>query len=159
MFSSILSVFVQLLCFASSSSSFSSSVTDEHHSILITGGAGFLGRYIAHQFCTNNWKVTIVDNLSSEHSLSPQHWPLYLECPTGSLQFIQEDCIQYLNKEESFKTWGIFVHLASIGSLKQPVDNNNNDDIGSNLEYSLRVTGSIISKFAYFFKTITNQIN
>lgn len=117
----------------------------DHPTILISGGAGFIGRYIAHEFCTHGWKVTIVDNLSSPHSLSPEDWPYYLECPLGSLQFIKEDCGHYFSRNESYQVWNIFIHLASMTIRSSPTSaytsESESERGGEKLAYSLQMTG------------------
>ncbi|MFY7948401.1 MAG: NAD-dependent epimerase/dehydratase family protein, partial [Gemmatimonas sp.] len=34
-------------------------------SVLVTGGAGFIGSHVADRFVAEGWTVTVLDNLSS----------------------------------------------------------------------------------------------
>lgn len=119
-------VWLQLLlcvCHVSTSCSTSEAQLHVHHqlhrpdpkkSVLITGGAGFFGRHIANQFCIKGYTVTIVDNLSHENALSPQHWPEHLQCPVGSVRFIQEDCRDFFRTSDRKRSyWTAFLHLIS----------------------------------------------
>jgi nucleoside-diphosphate-sugar epimerase len=87
--------------------------------VLITGGAGFLGRHFTHRFCQAGWQVTVVDSLRCEDALSPEQWPLHLRCPVELLQFIHEDYLEYFNYTDSSldeghkQEWTIFLHLAT----------------------------------------------
>lgn len=44
---------------------FTSTNVDTLGEVLITGGAGFLGRYLAKALATSGLRVTVLDNLSS----------------------------------------------------------------------------------------------
>ena len=96
------------------------------NTVLITGGAGFLGRHFTHRFCQAGWQVTVVDCLQEEDALLPEHWPPHLQCPPESLSFIHEDYRKYFQRmdatlldsnEEVIKKqeWTIFLHLATAG--------------------------------------------
>ena len=41
--------------------------------VLVTGGAGFIGSHVADRFSAEGWQVTVLDNLSSgrEENLTP----------------------------------------------------------------------------------------
>lgn len=110
------------------------------NSVLITGGAGFIGRYVAHHFCSHGWRVTVVDDLSSDHSLSPVHWPPHLRCPENSLRFIEADCRHYFQRSDSYGKWTAFLHLA-FRSSEGNEETDYVDDAERSLAYSLEVTG------------------
>lgn len=56
-------------------------------SILITGGAGFIGVNSALYFATKGWQVTVVDNLSRRGTQDNLNW-LQAKCP---VQFVRTD--------------------------------------------------------------------
>ena len=83
--------------------------------VLITGGAGFLGRHFAYHFCTMGWHVTVVDNLFSPHATPPHRWPKSLQCITPPLlEFRRVDCATYFKSPHSQKSWDLVLHLAAV---------------------------------------------
>ena len=57
--------------------------------ILITGGAGFVGRYFTKFFLKNGNKVQVVDNLSNlTGGIHPNSWPLYSPYDYKNFKFI-----------------------------------------------------------------------
>ena len=47
--------------------------------ILITGGAGFVGRYFTKFFLDKKFEVVVVDNIEKyTGGLEPSKWPLYI---------------------------------------------------------------------------------
>ena len=67
--------------------------------ILITGGAGFVGRHICKRFTDLKCNVLCIDNLMSESSLLPQYWPEHLKCDNQYFKFINMDCREYFKSE------------------------------------------------------------
>lgn len=57
------------------------------NSILITGGAGFIGVHSARHFQTQGWNVTVLDNLSRKGTSENLRW-LKASCP---IKFLQAD--------------------------------------------------------------------
>ena len=84
--------------------------------VLITGGASFLGRHLTHRYCSLGWHVTIIDNLSSPHALSPTLWPPHLQCPQSLLDFHSKTCSEFFQDARSQRQWDIFYHLVAIHS-------------------------------------------
>jgi len=88
--------------------------------ILITGGAGFVGRHLAKALLKNNYQITILDNL--------YRWNLKdiakADLDIKKIKFIEGDiCDEELVKKTIYKN-DIIIHLASISqvmtSLKDP---------------------------------------
>ena len=132
---------IRVFCIAICAQHWSVGASASTSTLLITGGAGLIGRYIAHQFCSNGWHVTVVDNLSNPHSVSPQQWPAHLDCPFGTLQFIEMDCREYFTSSESYRKWDLFVHLASVSEAMHAVKDIADSDGGEQLAHSLRFAG------------------
>ena len=83
--------------------------------VLITGGAGFVGRHFTHRLCAKGWLVTIVDSLISESALHPTRWPSHLQCTAGQqLIFIEQDCREFFKSTASQTKWDLFIHLAAV---------------------------------------------
>ena len=98
----------------------------ESSTVLITGGAGFIGRHFAHKFCRLGWEVTIVDNLHNDDALHPLQWSEHLKCSPELLQFINNEYLDYfretndriVNFNES-QRWTVFLHLATTLDKKK----------------------------------------
>ena len=89
--------------------------TEFQRHVLITGGAGFVGRHFTHRLCTKGWLVTVVDSLVSESALHPSRWPLHLQCTDGQqLIFIKQDCREFFKSTKSHIKWDLFIHLAAV---------------------------------------------
>ena len=61
--------------------------------ILITGGAGFVGRYFTKYFLDKKDEVHVVDNVSHyTGGKQPKDWPLYLPIDYKNFFFHYKDC-------------------------------------------------------------------
>ena len=119
--------------------------------VVVTGGAGFLGRHLVHLLCSGGWRVTIVDDLSAPHSLSPQLWPSRLQCREaregqeggggGTVRFLQQDCREFFASSESYRHWAAIVHLATRPVSEVDSSGAVDEDASSVLARSLQVTG------------------
>jgi hypothetical protein len=119
--------------------------------VVVTGGAGFLGRHLVHLLCSGGWRVTIVDDLSAPHSLSPQLWPSHLQCREaregqeggggGTVRFLQQDCREFFASSESYRHWAAIVHLATRPVSEVDSSDTVGEDASSVLARSLQVTG------------------
>jgi hypothetical protein len=121
--------------------------------VVVTGGAGFLGRHLVHLLCSGGWRVTIVDDLSAPHSLSPQLWPSRLQCREaregqeggggGTVRFLQQDCREFFASSESYRHWAAIVHLATrpVSEVDGSGTVGKGEDASSVLARSLQVTG------------------
>jgi nucleoside-diphosphate-sugar epimerase len=84
--------------------------------VLITGGAGFVGKYFCKHLLGCGYSVTCIDNLMSESSSAPNAWPVSLRCVEDpNFEFIQQDCREYFKDAEHLNTqYEIIMHLAAV---------------------------------------------
>jgi CDP-paratose 2-epimerase len=99
------------------------SVSRRSRSILITGGAGFLGVNAAVHMIDAGWHVTLLDNLSRPGTERNLKW-LITEYPTHAT-FIREDVRNAAALSDHVKNHDAILHLAGqvavTTSLKDPV--------------------------------------
>lgn len=86
-------------------------------SILITGGAGFIGKHLARALLFHEYKVTIVDNLTTGTTLQ--------NLPNGRITFYKEDIqnsetLTDIVKKEAIDTC---IHLAGKTSVRDSIHN------------------------------------
>jgi len=79
--------------------------------VLVTGGAGFVGRHVVKRMCDSGYDVTVVDNLVSNSAARPEAWMDHLK-PAKSFNFIEKDARHFF--EECRESYDIVVHLAAI---------------------------------------------
>jgi nucleoside-diphosphate-sugar epimerase len=82
--------------------------------ILITGGAGFLGSHLADAYLEKNYNVIAVDNLSTGSERNIQHLK-----DNRSFEFIQHDICQPLPEVITQKDIKVIANLASPASPPQ----------------------------------------
>lgn len=83
------------------------------NSILISGGAGFIGSNMALALIKKGYTVTVFDNLSPQiHGFDPQKSPLYLSM-LGKVKFIEGDVRDAKKWDEALAGQDIVVHLAA----------------------------------------------
>ena len=80
--------------------------------ILITGGAGFIGTNAVNHFASKDWKVIVVDNLSRKGSEENLLW---LKSQSKySIEFMNIDIVDKRTIEQTFRDNNIdaVIHLA-----------------------------------------------
>lgn len=82
--------------------------------ILVTGGAGFIGRYLAEHLLKNN-EITIYDDLSS--STREKILPLI----NKGVKFVKGDILDFKLLSESSKNFDIIIHLAAKSDVSESV--------------------------------------
>jgi UDP-glucose 4-epimerase len=82
--------------------------------ILVTGGAGFIGRYLAEHLLKNN-EITIYDDLSS--STGEKISPLI----NKGVKFVKGDILDFKLLSESSKNFDIIIHLAAKSDVSESV--------------------------------------
>lgn len=99
--------------------------------ILITGGAGFIGRYLAEHLSDNN-QITIYDDLSNS---SIEKISFLIE---RGVKFIKGDIMDFEKLLEYTKNFDVVVHLAAKSNVAESVINPK-DTINVNLNGTINV--------------------
>ena len=69
--------------------------------VLITGVAGFVGRYFCKHFLDKKYEVIGVDNIQKfTGAIDPKKWPLYNPYDYKNFKFIKVDCIDWFKKNK-----------------------------------------------------------
>jgi GDP-L-fucose synthase len=88
--------------------------------VLITGGAGFVGRHFVNRLQDDN-QVVVVDNLlHGGGGLRPDKW--YFRS-NSNLTFIEKDCRDFF-KEKSDEVFDLVIHLAAVVGGRLTIENN-----------------------------------
>ena len=85
--------------------------------ILITGGAGFVGRYFTKYFLDQKYEVHVVDNIAQyTGGREPSNWPLFMPQDYKNFIFYQQDCRDWFisNLKDDFD---YVLHLAAMVGL------------------------------------------
>ncbi len=80
--------------------------------VLITGGAGFIGRHLTKRCTDLGWLVNIVDNMSSESALRLNEWHKSLKSTSGHVAFRQMDCREFF--KYSTDVFDYVFHCAAV---------------------------------------------
>ena len=93
--------------------------------VLVTGGAGFVGRHLVKDLLNRNWEVTIVDALvPGTGAISPEFgWPLFEPRDYDNFNFLGTDCRDFFieNKDTDFD---YIFHLAALVGGRLTIENN-----------------------------------
>ena len=93
--------------------------------ILITGGAGFVGRRFVKYFLDKGDQVIVVDNIAKyTGGIDPNNgWPLYNPKNYKNFKFILQDCREWFkdNKDTDFD---YVLHLAAMVGGRKIIENN-----------------------------------
>ena len=74
--------------------------------VLITGGAGFVGRHFCNALAARGDLVTCVDSIVSESAKHPDTWA------GQNIFFIKDDCRNFFKTNAS--QWDLVIHLAAV---------------------------------------------
>ena len=92
-------------------------------SILITGGAGFIGSNLCEYFLAKEYKVVCLDNLSTGHKHNIE--PFF---QNENFRFIEGDIRDFSTCQEAAKDIDFVLHQAALGSvprsIKDPITSN-----------------------------------
>ena len=85
-------------------------------SVLVTGGAGFIGSHLVDRLVAEGFEVGVLDNLSTG---KPENLKYHLE--NGSLRFVRGDLLDGQAVREALKNAEAVFHLAAITSVPYSV--------------------------------------
>lgn len=92
-------------------------------SILITGGAGFIGSNLCEYFLAKEYKIVCLDNLSTGHKHNIE--PFF---QNENFRFIEGDIRDFATCQEAAKDIDFVLHQAALGSvprsIKDPITSN-----------------------------------
>ena len=83
--------------------------------VLITGGAGFVGRHFAYHFLAAGDEVHVVDPIvEGTGGIDPCHsWPLFNPYDFNNFHFYGEDCRDYF-RTHMHESFDLVLHLAAV---------------------------------------------
>lgn len=103
------------------------------HNILITGGAGFIGSRLANFLNAGGYKVSVLDNLSTQiHGVEPESSPLFLSLH-ANIEFIRGSVTCRTDLIKALHGVDIVVHLAAetgTGQSMYAIEHYSNVNIG-----------------------------
>jgi len=93
--------------------------------VLITGGAGFVGRHFARRFLEQGDDVHVVDSLvEATGARAPEEgWPLFDPRDFENFTFHQEDCRDYFKREQA-TDFDLALHLAAMVGGRLMIEEN-----------------------------------
>lgn len=80
----------------------------------ITGGAGFIGSYLADRLLKEGHRVTVYDNLSAGHLENISH-----NLKNKNFKFIKNDLLDFKKLKESMKGYDIIWHFAANTNIRK----------------------------------------
>ena len=94
-------------------------------SVLITGGAGFVGRHLTRRLLDAKWDVTVLDCLAvGTGAISPESkWPLFEPRDYFNFNFQNLDCRDFF-KSDIANEYDYIFHLAAIVGGRLTIENN-----------------------------------
>jgi UDP-glucose 4-epimerase len=107
------------------------------HNVLVTGGAGFIGRQVVKRLSEKGYRVIVIDNLSNKKCICNYNNNILLN---NKISFYKEDIrnkasISHIIKQESVDTC---IHLAAKVSVYDSI-RNPNDTIDVNFKGTLKL--------------------
>lgn len=84
--------------------------------IIVTGGAGFIGSHVVKHLVGKEYKLVVIDDLSTSSIDS-------IKSILGKIVFVYESILNTDRIEEYFKETDILIHLAAIPSVEESIKN------------------------------------
>jgi len=92
--------------------------------ILITGGAGFVGRHFVKRFLDAGYSVYCVDSIVPlTGGIAPEIWPLFSPLDYKNFYFYHQDCRAYF-KENKSEYFDYVFHLAAMVGGREMIEFN-----------------------------------
>ncbi len=93
-------------------------------SILILGGAGFVGRHYAEYFLKKKEFVEVVDNIAPlSGGIHPKKWKLFNPFEYKKFKFYKKDCRKFFNQQLR-KKYNLVINLAAIVGGREVIEYN-----------------------------------
>jgi len=86
--------------------------------VIVTGGAGFIGSHMVDLLIQNNFNVKVLDNLSGGHKKNLNHHK-----KNSRLKFINIDICKLSSNSKLFKNVDYVFHFAGIGDIVPSIEN------------------------------------
>jgi len=93
--------------------------------VLITGGAGFVGRHFTKMLLEDDYEVHVVDSLHpGSGAITPiSNWPLFNPLDFKNFYFHEMDCRNYFDQNQ-FIAFDLVIHLAAVVGGRLVIENN-----------------------------------
>ena len=91
-------------------------MTKKKKTVLVTGGAGFIGSHLVDRLVSKKYKVIVLDNLKSGSKKN-------LASSIKKIKFIKKDIRNYQALEKYFKKVDIVFHLAALADIVPSIKN------------------------------------
>ncbi len=92
-------------------------VENENISILVTGGAGFIGSNLCEYFLSKNYKVTCLDNFSTGHKNNIESFLKH-----KNFNLIEGDIRNFETCKEAIENVDYVLHQAALGSVPRSIN-------------------------------------
>ena len=117
--------------------------------VLITGGAGFIGRYLSDLYLSKGFNVFILDNLSTGNIQNINYLKTKYIKNKNRLRFVRSNVENYKFLRREIKKSSLVIHLAAAVGVKTIL----NKPIQS-MKSNLRATEKVLESFNFFKKPI-----
>jgi GDP-L-fucose synthase len=116
--------------------------------VLITGGAGFVGRHVCARYVNLGYDVTLVDNFHpGSGCLEPKAWMPHLLPAPSKVKLVREDCRTFFRHYAAHaEKYDIIVHLAAVVGGRLVIEND---------PLAVGVDLSIDAEFFYWLSKLT----
>lgn len=93
--------------------------------VLITGGAGFVGRWFTKYLLETENEVVVVDSLvEGGGGLAPEKWKIINPLQYPGFTFHNEDCRQFFQDDSETKAYDLVIHLAAVVGGRLTIERN-----------------------------------
>lgn len=93
--------------------------------VLVTGGAGFVGRNLTKRLLDKKWNVVVVDSIAKNTGAIPpdKGWPIFDPRDYINFSYINQDCRDYF-RENTGEEFDYIFHLAAVVGGRLTLENN-----------------------------------
>ena len=94
------------------------------NTILVTGGAGFIGSNLVDKLLENNYKVIVIDNMTENYSLKLKKANINKNIFCSNYKFYELDIREKEKLDEVFKQYNIdtIIHLAGLAGVRKSIE-------------------------------------